>query len=176
MRMIMLVLVLVLAGCKRAIKPEMVERDVELPQNSRPWKISSARSAAPAGITKDAMILDLPPNDSVRGEELVLGANGWTCWPDDPKTAVNDPVCMDTGGREWTYAAQGRRAPRIASVGLIYRLQGSVEDGPNVAVILPNPGRNFVGLPTTTSPNTAWVKYAGTPWAYMVIPLARPNR
>ena len=162
------------AGCNKPAPPQMVERDIQMPETSRPWKISNARSAAPGDISKDALVLDRPPNDTTTGEELALGSSDWTCWPDDPKTTQNDPVCMDEGGREWSYASQARRAPRIATVGLIYRLQGSAEDAPHVAVIMPNPQRVFAGLPTTPQKDKPWVKYAGTPWAYMVIPVARP--
>ncbi len=186
-----LALLLLVAGCKKTIKPEMVDRDIPITQNSRPWKIASARSAAPADVSRDAQVLDLPATDTSHGEELVLGASGWTCWPDDPKTPATDPVCEDEGGREWEYAVQSRRAPRIAGIGTIYRLQGGnsasdidpakrapdtgqawIEDPPYVGIVPANPRQVFAGLPVTRQKDRPWVRYAGTPWAYLFVPVA----
>lgn len=189
-----LALVLLAAACKSEIKPEMVDRDIPIPENSRVWKINSARSAAPGDVAREALVLDYPPNDTARAEELVLGSNGWTCWPDDPRTPANDPLCEDAGGREWEYAAQARRPPRIAGMGTIYRLQGAnsasdtdpsrrtppegtawIEDEPHVVIILPNAQRAWPGLPTVRQKDRPWVRYAGTPWAYLWVP-ASPRR
>jgi len=150
----------------------MVERDTPIPRDSKPWKINSARSAAPAEVSRDAHIIDLTMSDTARGEELALGGNGWVCWPDNPATPDNDPICEDEGGREWTYAMQGRRAPRIATMGTIYQLQGSA-DGPYVGIVPANPQRVLAGLPTTKQADQPWVKYAGTPWAFLVVPTRR---
>lgn len=180
---------LALLSCKKAVRPEMVERDVPVPENSRLWKINSARGAAPGEVSKDALVIDYPRNDSTSPEELELGANGWTCWPDNPATPDEDPVCRDDGAREWMYAVDARRPPRIETVGVIYMLQGGnsvsdadptrrapdagqpwVQDPPFVGIIMPNPQRIWAGLPTTRQNDKPWVRFAGTPWAYLVVP------
>ncbi len=149
----------------------MVERDDQLPADSRIYKINSARSAAPGTVSREALILDHPPNDTTRGEQLVLGANGYTCWPDDPKTEANDPLCEDEGGREWEYARAAHRAPRVAGAGFIYKLQGDAEEPPHVAIVMGNPQRTLAGLPTQRSETRPWVKYAGTPYALLIVPI-----
>src|SRR5438067_13643552 len=118
-----------LLSCKQEAPPHMVDRDAPVPVSSRLWKINNARSAAPGTVSRSALILDNPPNDTTRGEELVLGDNGFTCWPDDPQTPQNDPVCEDDGGREWEYAQAAHRSPRVVAPGFMYRLQGGAEEG-----------------------------------------------
>ena len=164
-----LLLVALALGCKRSPPPQLVDRDVAMPVNSRPYKIASARSAGPPDITVDATVLDIAASDTSAGEELVLGANGWTCWPDNPLTPTDDPVCEDEGAREWEFAMRARRAPRIATLGLIYKLKGDGEVGPFVGVI-PGNQRLLAGLPVTIQKDKPWVRYAGTPYAYLVIP------
>lgn len=179
-----------LGACKEKVKTEMVERDIPLSENSRPWKLASARSAAPADVSRDALILDNLASDTSRPTELALGSSGWTCWPDHLGTPDPDPVCRDEGGREWEYAVTARRSPRITGVGMIYRLQGGnsvsdtdpslrvppqgqawIVDPPHVAIILSNPSRQYAGVPTTRQKDRPWVRYAGTPWAYLYVPV-----
>ena len=170
-----LLMALITVGCNRGPKTEIVERDVAIPENSKPWKIASARSAGPVDIVKDATILDIAATDTSQGEELMLGSNGWTCWPDNPATPIDDPVCEDEGGREWEYAMRARRAPRIATIGLIYRLKGDGEVGPFIGVIS-GTQRVLAGLPVTPQVSKPWVRYAGTPYAYLVIPARRSQQ
>jgi hypothetical protein len=186
-----LLLLAAVTGCKEKVRTEMVDRDVPMAENSRPWKIASARAAAPADISREAMVLDNVTSDTAQPTELSLGGgNGWTCWPDHLGTPETDPVCRDEGGREWEYAVTARRSPRISGVGMIYRLQGGnsasdtdpaqrtppagqswIVDPPHVAVILANPSRQYAGVPTTRQKDRAWVRYAGTPWAYLFVPI-----
>lgn len=189
MRRLALLLLVAAAGCKKTITPQMVDRDVQLPENSRPWKIASARSAAPADISRDALVLDNAASDTAHPTELALGASGWTCWPDHLGTPDIDPVCRDAGGREWEYAVSAHRAPRVAGGGFIYRLRGGnsvsdtdpfprapltgqewIHDPPHVAIIMWNPQRAFAGVPTTRQKDRPWVRYAGTSWAYLYVP------
>jgi hypothetical protein len=182
-------MLLALTACKKAVKPEMVYLNPPLTAGSRPWKISSARSAAPPDVSREALIIDNATSDTIRPAELALGANGWTCWPDHPGTPDPDPVCRDAGGREWEYAVAAHRPPRILGMGVLYRLQGGnsasdadpalraplvgqqwIKDPPHVGIILANPQRVFVGVPTTRQKDRPWVRFAGTPWAYLVIP------
>ena len=181
-------------ACKPSVKTEMVDRDIPQPENSRPWKITSARSAAPADIARDALILDNLASDTSQPVELALGASGWTCWPDHLGTPDPDPVCRDEGGREWEYSVAARRAPRITGLGMLYRLQGGnsasdtdpsvrmpaqgqqwIVDPPHVAVIIANPSRQFAGVPTTRQKDRPWVRFAGTPWAYLYVPVGNPR-
>jgi hypothetical protein len=61
-------------------------------------KIKSALAAAPAAISKDATVMDMPSMKVLR-----KGTNGWTCIPDGPSPGV-DPMCLDKDGMAWADA------------------------------------------------------------------------
>ena len=100
-------LVLVLAGCQpmpiaapAALRPRMhwrkrlqeAEAGEEVTEAmSAEEKIANAMSAGPSSISADAAILDWPSEAGGELMELRAGTNGWTCYPDDPATPVNDP-------------------------------------------------------------------------------------
>lgn len=180
--------VLVLFACKREPPPPMADANPEPPRGTLPWKLHNARSAAPSDISANATIMDVAPTDTSARATLVQGENGWTCFPDNPGTDANDPFCVDEEGTRWMEAHRVRRAPRLNGMAIAYALQGGVSasdrdpfkmapdsgqqwlvDGPSIYIAMPN-ARSYAGLPTTRRSDGPWVKYAGTPYAYIVIP------
>src|SRR5262245_46057628 len=71
---------------------------------SKKAKIQNAMSAAPKAIAKDATILDYPAKEGDQPPVLRRGTNGWTCFPDDPNSPGNDPMCLDKMGTAWFQA------------------------------------------------------------------------
>lgn len=113
-------LVLVLAGCQPMVisapaapaaadaPPEEAtvetskETGEEVTQGmSAEEKIANAMSAGPTSVSADAAILDWPSEAGGDLIELRAGTNDWTCYPDDPSTPVNDPICADPVWTEW---------------------------------------------------------------------------
>ncbi len=188
MRLPILLLLLTLAACKKADAP-MASAEPELPPGSRAWKIRNARSAAPAVIAMGAYVIEF---DSVgRPDTLETGQSSWVCMPDSPQTAANDPVCADDQAMRWVDAWYSRTRPGLTGMGVAYALQGGAVasdtdplkmtpdsgqawllDGPSIYIAMPSP-RSYAGLPTTRRADGPWVRFAGTPYAYIVMPAAR---
>src|SRR5947209_19144447 len=72
-------------------------------------KVANAMSAAPAALSRNASVAEMNENGSMK--ELRQGTNGWTCVPDDPSTAGNDPMCLDPNAMEWLHAYAQKEAP-----------------------------------------------------------------
>jgi hypothetical protein len=147
--------------------------------------IASAASAAPAAIGAHATVMTMD------GKVLRKGTNGWTCFPDDPGTPGNDPMCVDKNGLDWMNAAMAKKPPP-AAVGLAYMLQGG-SDASNLdpAAAKPPAGAKWVttgphmmvlsaavaaasGYPTKqAAPDTTkpYVMYGGTPYAHIMFPV-----
>jgi hypothetical protein len=148
--------------------------------------IRNAMSAAPASVAGRATIMD--------GEHRVLrpGDNGWICLPDDPSIANNSPMCLDAQWLDFIDALMAKRAPAVARVGVGYMLQGDMpvsnldpfapsptagnqwiaNSGPHVMLIVPDP-KALDGLPTNPGSTGPWVMWKGTPYAHLMIPMAR---
>src|SRR5215212_2469309 len=96
-------LVLVLAACQPIQAPAPGEETgVEATKAmSAEEKIANAMSAGPSSVSADAAILDWPSAAGGELTELRAGTNGWACYPDDPGTPVNDPICADSVWTEW---------------------------------------------------------------------------
>lgn len=149
--------------------------------------IQSAMSAAPASIAREATIVAMNADHSMR--TLREGNNGFTCMPDNPATPGPDPMCMDANALRWASAWIGRQAPPTDNVGIMYMLRGGtdasntdpyatapeagnqwVETGPHLMVV----GSESVlrGYPTTADDTTRpYVMWAGTPYAHLMIPV-----
>ena len=79
--------------------------------------IKNAVSAAPAEVGKNATVMNWDM------KELQKGSNGFTCFPNDPSTPTNDPMCVDPNGLEWLHALMEKKEPP-KKVGFGYMLQG----------------------------------------------------
>src|SRR5688572_15958947 len=125
-------LVLVLAGCQpmpvsapAAIDAPAEEATVEADEEvteamSAEEKIANAMSAGPSSVSADAVILDWPSEAGGELIELRAGTNGWACYPDDPGTPVNDPICADPVWVEWFKAVVAGTDPVVTSTGFSY--------------------------------------------------------
>ncbi len=90
---------------------------------SKKAKIQSAMSAAPKGIAKNATILDYPAKEGDQPPVLRKGTNDWACFPDDPNSQGNDPMCLDKMGMVWFEALMMKTEPKLTAPGLSYMLQ-----------------------------------------------------
>ena len=147
--------------------------------------IASAISAAPASVGAAATVATMD------GKVLRKGTNGWTCYPDDPGSPGNDPMCVDKNGQAWMNALMAKKPPPKA-VGLAYMLQGGsdasnldafqakpaagqkwVSTGPHM-MILSAEAAAASGYPTKqANPDTTkpYVMYGGTPYAHIMFPV-----
>jgi hypothetical protein len=139
----------------------------------------------------NAAVLDGTPFDSVAGAQLASGDNGWTCYPDAANTPADDPICLDEQAMIFSQAWSKRQTPHLTGMAVAYMLKGSesasdtdplkwgpdsgqawISDPPQVAIAMPS-ARSYAGLPTRRRPDGPWVRFAGTPYAYIVIPSGR---
>ncbi|MDF3030656.1 MAG: hypothetical protein K0R03_1214 [Moraxellaceae bacterium] len=154
-------------------------------------KIRNAMSAAPGAISANAGIWDHPAASGELPPVLRPGTNGWTCFPDNPATPGNDPVCLDRQGLEWMNARLARRTPNITGSGLAYMLQGGSEPGnadpfaaqpasgqgwldlpPHLVLLGPQPwDRALFPVEMNAASSGPWVMFANTPFEHLRVPL-----
>lgn len=148
--------------------------------------MTSAMSAAPEAVSKDATIVAM--DDKMQLRTLRKGTNGWTCMPDGPSPGV-DPMCLDKNGLDWAMAWLAHKAPTAGKMGFGYMLMGGsdasntdpfamqpnpgerwVDTGPHVMVF--NIGTMFDGYPTTpANPKAPFVMFPNTPYAHLMLPV-----
>jgi hypothetical protein len=186
MKRVLITALLLIVACKKAETPPPA---AAAPAPGSPaWKVANARSAAPAQIAMNATVLDGVVYDSVPGATLAAGDNGWTCYASDPRTEADDPVCLDEQGMAFERAWLAHQTPHLTGMGIAYLLKGGVspsdtdpfkmapdsgqpwiQEPPQIGIAMPS-ARSYTGLPTRRRPDGPWVKFAGTPYAYIVIP------
>ncbi|HSX82806.1 MAG TPA: hypothetical protein VLQ80_30125 [Candidatus Saccharimonadia bacterium] len=156
---------------------------------SKKAKIQSAMSAAPKAITKDATILDYPAKEGDQPAVLRKGTNGWTCFPDDPNSPGNDPMCLDKMGMAWFEALMMKTEPKLTAPGLSYMLQGG-SDASNADPFATQPpsGAHWVTSPPhlmliptgkldptifSSDPRSGgpWIMWGGTPYEHLMVPV-----
>jgi len=149
-------------------------------------KIDDAMSAAPLSIAKDAAIMDYTFDANGKFVVLRAGTNGWSCFPDDPSTPKDNPMCLDEVWVAWFYALLAGKAPNITVPGFAYMLQG--DDGasntdptatkpaagedwmsspPHIMILLP-PSIDISSLGTDEH-SSRWVMFAGTPYQHIMV-------
>lgn len=146
--------------------------------------VQTAEAAAPTSLSTRATILDQ------NGNVLRQGTNGWTCVSDNRDKGGQGPVCMNESWAEFANALKANRLPASDQIGLAYMLRGGrsinsptpsvmeapadhpsvTELGPHIMVRLPNPTL-LAGLPTSPEQGGPWVRWAGTPYAHIIIPI-----
>ncbi len=147
--------------------------------------IQAAVRAAPADIGAHAAVV-LPGPD---GKMVTLrpGTNGFTCFPDNPETPGPDPMCADANAMLWGQAYMSHAAkPANTTPGVAYMLAGGsdvsntdpyakpgkdtkwIQTGPHWMLMWPMDPKT-TGLPTTPSNTGAYIMWAGTPWAHVMI-------
>ena len=182
----------ILAGCDSKPssppgKAESAETKASAPATGSD-PLASALSAAPASIAKDAAVIVMNPDGTMKS--LRAGTNGFTCMPDNSATPGPDPMCMDGNAMKWAEAWIGRKTPPMDNVGLMYMLTGGtdasntdpygtkpadgsdwVKTGPHVMVVgSESLNRQYPGgeTPDTTKP---YVMFGGSPYAHVMIPI-----
>ncbi|HEX5005918.1 MAG TPA: hypothetical protein VFV70_02330 [Hyphomonadaceae bacterium] len=193
------VLMIVAAGCSENAAPTdkpaeaaapaaPAEPAVAAPPTGDEAKIQSALSAAPEGIAKDAMVMDIAADGTMK--ELRAGSNGFTCLPDNPGTPGPDPMCADANGMAWMDAYMKKQTPPAGKVGLMYMLAGGtdasntdpyaaaptddnhwIKTGPHVMIM--GATTMMEGYPASADPDTSkpYVMWAGTPYAHIMAPV-----
>lgn len=183
---------LTLLSCVLLLTAGSTDAQTQAPASApktRAWKIQNATSAAPASISKNATVLDWPEKEG--GEPTVLrkGTNEWTCFPDDPSTPGNDPMCLDKTWLEWAKAWMAKKdfGPTVPGIG--YMLQGGstasntdpfattpapgerwMKEQPHVMVIVPRKldPKNHSSDPHSGGP---WIMWGGTPYEHLMVPI-----
>lgn len=150
--------------------------------------IQSAMSAAPEAVAKDAAVMEMKADGSMR--EVRAGTNGFTCVPDNPVTPGPDPMCADANASAWIGAWVKREKPAADKVGFIYMLAGGtdasntdpyaaqpatadhwISTGPHL-MIVNAPSLNKI-YPASPDPDTSkpYVMWAGTPYEHVMAPV-----
>lgn len=163
--------------------------EIQGDHSSVEWKIQNAMSAAPESVSKDATVLDWPPEAGKDFAVLKEGSNGWTCIPDYPASPGNDPLCVDAEAMKWFQAYMSQTKPVLAQAGLAYMLQGGSDpSNADPYATEPAPGEQWMSapahvmlFPTTppdpkvygTNPDSGgpWVMWANTPYAHLMMPV-----
>jgi len=156
---------------------------------SKAWKIQNALSAAPPSISKNATILDWPAKEGDQPPVLRKGTNEWTCFPDDPTTPGNDPMCLDKTWMEWAQAWMAKKDFKATSPGIGYMLQGgSTASNSDPFATKPAPGEKWVKEPPhmmviipgkldakahSSDPHSGgpWIMWGGTPYEHLMVPV-----
>jgi hypothetical protein len=154
------------------------------------FQLKSAMSAAPAGVSKDATIVDFSMRTD--GEVLQKGTNQWTCMPEDVRpressSPLDDgPICMDKNATQWRKAWKSHIVPTISGPGLIYVLDGGFTASYADPFATARSGARSVHEPShvmlvgvkfdhgvyssSPKPNEPWIMWAGTPYECLIIP------
>ena len=151
--------------------------------------ITSAMSAAPASVGKDATVVAMNADGTMR--TVRQGTNGFTCMADNPATPGPDPMCLDKNAMEWAGAWMGHKTPPAGKVGFIYMLAGGT-DGSNTDPYAQAPTANnhwiktgshvmvvggddafYAAYPRGADPDTSvpYVMWAGTPYQHLMAPV-----
>lgn len=160
-------------------------------------KIRNAMSAAPASIAAKAKIADWPAESGGAMPVLREGSNGWTCLPDMPNTAGNDPMCLDEPWLAWADAWSNKKPLKNARMGFGYMLQSNSPDSntdpyakgptpdnewmaqgmPHLMILVPDE-KMLEGLPTDHAKGGPWVMWRNTPYVHIMAPMPhyKPER
>ncbi len=157
-------------------------------------KIREAKSSAPAALAADATILDWPDAPGEAFGVLREGSNGWYCLPDYPADRSFAPECFDEEWLAFLTAYVAGEAPETKRIGLSYMLNARWaasntdrsatgptadnqwhEGGAHLMLVVPDPAL-LEWFPTTPTPaGSAYVMFAGTPWAHLMIPIPQAD-
>ena len=150
--------------------------------------IKSATAAAPAAIARNATIVAVSPDGTMR--VVRKGSNTFTCMADNPNSPGPDPMCGDQNAMKWIQAWIDRKEPPADTVGFIYMLSGGtdasntdpyaqkpdasnnwIRTGPHVMVV--GAKGMMEGYPRNPKPDTSepYVMWAGTPYEHLTLPV-----
>jgi hypothetical protein len=177
-------------------QPQKPAASHEMPMATKPpatkaAKITNATSAAPSAISAKATILDWPEKEGDQPPVLRAGTNGWTCLPDMPQSAGNDPMCLDGPWMQWVEAYLAKKPLTLTAVGVAYMLAPGGADGsntdpyamkmtpdnhwghhpPHVMIAVPDL-KSLDSLSTDPKNGGPYVMWKGTPYAHIMAPVA----
>jgi len=114
---------------------------------------------------------------------LRKGTNGWTCIPGHRGVIADDRMCADAATLQWRDDwFHHKRKPTNKQPGIAYMFAGGtdwsatepcatkgtpIKEPPHWMVMWPVEKNS--GLPTTPRDTSAWIMYAGTPYAHLMI-------
>lgn len=151
--------------------------------------IKSAMSAAPPKVAKDATIVAMQEDGTMR--TIRQGTNAFTCMADNPETPGPDPMCMDKNAAEFVHAWVAHEDPPAGKVGFMYMLAGGtdasntdpyatkpdagnhwIKTGPHVMVV-GGDASFYDSYPKDAEPDTSspYVMWADTPYRHLMVPL-----
>jgi hypothetical protein len=154
--------------------------------------IANATSAAPEAIAPNATVIAFDSKGQMR--TVRKGSGEFTCFPDDPTTPGNAPMCFDQSGLAWAQAWMTKQSPAPnLPIGVAYMLQGSwtqsnadpyaapvpgtpgVQTGP--ALMILNTRGMLQGYPREpTNPGQPFVMWPGSPYEHLMVPVAASGR
>ena len=149
--------------------------------------IRIALSAAPAGIARQAAVVTMEADGTMR--TLRKGSNGFTCMPGNLEVPGPDAMCADGAAMAWMHAYMDKKAPP-SRVGLAYMLAGGtdtsntdafaqappkigkwIRTGPHVMIVGADKAF-YEQYPKGADPDTSvpYVMWAGTPYEHLMAP------
>ena len=151
--------------------------------------ITSAMSAAPAAVSRDATIVAVGSDGKMR--TLRQGKGAFTCMPDDPNTPGIDPMCLDKNGMAWLKALLAHEKPPEGQVWFAYMLVGGsdasnddpfaekpaagkkwVQTGPHVMIGGAGITKMMDAYPKTADDTKKpYIMFPGTPYEHVMIPV-----
>jgi hypothetical protein len=151
--------------------------------------ITSAMSAAPAAVSRDATIVAVGADGKLR--TLRQGQGAFTCVPDDPSTPGNDPMCLDRHGMEWFKALLAHEKPPEGQIWFAYMLKGGsdasnddpfaseppagkqwVQTGPHVMIGGLGIVKMLDSYPAVADDTRKpYVMFGGTPYEHLMVPV-----
>jgi hypothetical protein len=151
--------------------------------------LKMAMSAAPSAVAKDARVIAVDHDGTVR--VLRESTSAWTCMPGHADPANPDPMCGDRNAMEWATAWLAKKEPPAGKVGFMYMLRGDggtsntdpfaltetadnnwVQTGPHVMIV--GAGAKMLdGYPRSAKPDPAapYVMWPGTPYEHVMLPV-----
>jgi hypothetical protein len=149
--------------------------------------IADAIKAGPRSVTEKATVKDL------KGHVLRQGSNGWTCYPGTKLNKGLDSMCLDAVWEKWMQAYMSKSTFHTDQSGVAYMLAGdsgasntdpfatvSTEDnqwvveGAHVMVLVPD-AKTLNAISTDPKNGAAYVMWKGTPYAHIMIPVAKTH-
>lgn len=144
-------------------------------------KIERAKTAAHAGVSKDASVVD------VDGTKLAKGGNGWTCMP-GIGPGDNHPMCNDPVWAKLMKAAAAGEDFSTDRIGISYMMKGDalvsnsnpaatdpkngdvwVQEGPHIMIVAPR--EVLKGLSDDPYNGGPYVMWKDTPYAHIMVPI-----
>ena len=155
------------------------------------WKIQNAMSAAPDTLAMNATIVDWATDAAAEPVILRQGSNGWRCTPSVLDVPFDNPMCLDNQALVWMRASRTGVTPELTAFGFGYMLAGGATasdtdphaaeprggtswraTSPHLIVIAPPEMLPLFEFPADASAGGPWLRWAGTPYAHIVIPVS----